>query len=104
MIMQRPSFRNTDDYLRHVQNCLDQGRTPWAPATRGELIAVVDAHPEIGRRFLPGADDLRALNLPGNFGREPKPFPEEWQEQFLATLSVDADFAKAVAVLIGGAA
>src|SRR5262245_60853164 len=101
----RPRFPNARSWLAHAQESLREGREPWPPISRDELRLALEYLPERTRtRWLPAADNLALLGLPGEFGTAPSTWDELEQERFLATLAADAEFRIAVRhFLLGGA-
>ena len=80
-----------------------EGRRPWEPATREELILADDEGLLLlNPQWLPGRQGLRLLGLPYSFGQKPRPWAEKTQERFLSTLTEDPEFLAAVRMLIGG--
>ncbi|QDU44249.1 hypothetical protein Mal52_27270 [Symmachiella dynata] len=98
----RPQFQTVDEYIDHVDAAIAAGVEPWPPATITELKAVFDHFPDYARRWLPAPKILVSIGLPADFGRDPKPLSESFQERILATLEVDAEFRAAVSLLLNG--
>jgi hypothetical protein len=100
---ERPHFPTAGLWLEDYRAAKAEGRRPWEPTTREELILADDEKLLLlNPQWLPGRQGLRLLGLPDAFGRQPRPWTERSQERFLATLHQDPEFLAAVRVLIGG--
>jgi hypothetical protein len=87
-----PKDASGEVYIRHCEMALDDGREPNPPETPEQLEALVEWNPRLGRKYLPGPDDLVRMGLSPMLGRDPAPLSEEWQERFLCTLRDDEQF------------
>ena len=92
----RPHFNSADEYIQYVDDVLAAGKTPYEPATRAELEAVVERFPDYARRWLPSSDSLALIGLPAHFGRDIEPFSELFRERMLVTLQNDEEFCLAL--------
>ena len=100
---ERPHFPTAGLWLEDFRAAKAEGRRPWEPATREELILADDEGLLLlNPQWLPGRQGLRLLGLPYSFGQKPRPWAEKAQERFLSTLTEDPEFLAAVRMLIGG--
>ncbi|MFM8479491.1 MAG: hypothetical protein ACKOEO_27195 [Planctomycetaceae bacterium] len=99
----RPRFDSAAQWLCHALKAMAAGARPFEPQTRAEFLTA-EQHGLLRPQWIPGAQGLKMLGLPADFGRHPKPLSENWQERFLSTLEADPDFRAAAALLIGGRA
>lgn len=98
--VKRPCFNSAEEYIEHVGDVLAAGKTPFPPATRKELEALVDHFPDYAKLCLPTPDNLALVRLPAHFGRDVEPFSELWREQLLVTLEADDELRRGVAYLV----
>lgn len=87
----RPKYASPQEYVSAVGDALAAGLVPWQPATRDELIAVLDAFPDQAWRFRPGPSVMRCLGLPADYGRDPEPLDDREKDRLIATLLRDDD-------------
>ena len=83
------------EYFRYAESCLSTGGFPTPPATVDELKAIVAEHPAAAHRYLPTQAIRNRMGLP-DLGKPAKPWGSCQQEDFLATLVMDPQFAAAV--------
>ena len=92
----RPDFATPSEYLEDCEIAVQEGRPPWRPVERRELIALAHNRPDLFARFRPTSRDLRGMGLPDVLGREAEPMSSFQIESFLKRLMIDSDVSAAL--------
>jgi hypothetical protein len=96
---QIPDRRTVEQFLQHVRLARSAGREPVAPASIEEVLALKQ-FPRLFSMYRPGKNWLKLAGHEGVLD-DPEPFDVVWRERFFATLEVDPEFSRAVAMKLG---
>jgi hypothetical protein len=79
--LKRPHFDSPEQWHEHAKQCFAEGRSPWSPETREELLLAAREYPE-RVEWRPADEWLDLMGLPRTLWRPASPLPREFYERF----------------------